>query len=881
MKKTLMVLSFALCASFAFAQTATPRLSKAVKHVSKTEVAQNDLSKALFTKDATPLLTVDFHDGTSDADGMWTGTGYNTGVVTSGLERHGQNYAFAKWRRWPNVEQSTIVGAGDNTMSTVYSFMYQNWFGTTNFATRILSFCDTANTSAGNGFMMMSMIDQQTDNSGNFNAYIQLSNVDATTATVLDVQFYQYYRKFYDFCYIDYKLGDNGTWTAMEINVTGVDIEVNGTSQGVVSYTLPLATAGQNGLGVRIRYISLNSHRSNAYGYFWIIDDVSILSCDPDRLIYYPQEFVEGNYGMIPQGLEVIPAWYGYLKNNGSNNQTNLTATLTHLDADQAVSTEISTFDGDLHGVNGDVNGTINAGDSKGVICDPYGWIFHDSIDSRGWFCYGRDAAHGTGIAAIPTATTGDNYLYAQVTTGSSLENTYDTMYYSVNAIDNTIGAARWAHDNGVLVYSPYNYYIFGYIMSGGNWYVSEDPEDVHYYEPGYSVTTQFNTTTNVPENWAIRGVEMVASPARDYHATGTKISPVLYWDSCEGSSVYFRNIETGAGIYTVKDDDINDSTVIGRNSNGYLLPGNYNTIRIMFPEQPALEAGMHYRAGYSLEEEGYFALAAEEEGYYRLASPTRPDTYDTILYFRNDPATKKYAHRFPRQGYQNTTFSPNYDGNDHSPNCFAVYYYDAQPMIHLLVGPAQEVARVNINVECDSTDYGYVAYGGSDVCGTVITPVQGSSPAIRIIPMEGCEILSFSVDGNVVTPFDEATETGDENYTSLGDGAMQYRFNDLAGDHTIHAIFKESQISIDPVAANVRMNLQPNPATSQVSLSVEGVAGMVNCAIIDMSGRVVFSSDFNAENTQVISLSNLAKGAYFVRITNNNFSKVEKLIVR
>ena len=49
----------------------------------------------------------------------------------------------------------------------------------------------------------------------------------------------------------------------------------------------------------------------------------------------------------------------------------------------------------------------------------------------------------------------------------------------------------------------------------------------------------------------------------------------------------------------------------------------------------------------------------------------------------------------------------------------------------------------------------------------------------------------------------------------------------------------------------------------------------------IDMSGRVVYNQNVNAEASNVINLSNLAKGAYFVRITNDKFSKVEKLIVR
>jgi len=82
-------------------------------------------------------------------------------------------------------------------------------------------------------------------------------------------------------------------------------------------------------------------------------------------------------------------------------------------------------------------------------------------------------------------------------------------------------------------------------------------------------------------------------------------------------------------------------------------------------------------------------------------------------------------------------------------------------------------------------------------------------------------------------------------------------------------------------VAARVKMNLQPNPASSNVKLNIAGVTGYVNCSLIDMSGRVVRTDRINAETENTINLNGLAKGAYFVRITNNDFTKVERLIVR
>ena len=87
--------------------------------------------------------------------------------------------------------------------------------------------------------------------------------------------------------------------------------------------------------------------------------------------------------------------------------------------------------------------------------------------------------------------------------------------------------------------------------------------------------------------------------------------------------------------------------------------------------------------------------------------------------------------------------------------------------------------------------------------------------------------------------------------------------------------------LGIESEAVNVALGLQPNPATSTVSINMRGVTGMVDCSIIDMSGRVVYSRTINAESSHTVDLSNIAAGAYFVRVTNDKFSKVEKLIVR
>ena len=855
MKKTLMVLTFALCGSIAFAQTATPYQGREVKAASKAVITQNSNS-SIFTKDETVLKYVDFSGDNLD---------YTTGIVTTGAAAHSQNFDYAQWRRIANVEQSTLESQAETYPTVV------RWFGggdVTSFANTFRNLADSSVSSAENGFMFMDMLDQTTPNSGNFNAFIRIDNIDASAASVLDIRFYQWYQKYYDQNYVDYSINNGSTWVSTEVNIGGVDVQVNSALRGFYRYTLPLAAAGSSSLSVRVRWQCLGE-RGNSYGYVWILDDVSIISCEADRMRQFADEYVEGNYGLIPEGLQINPAWYSLVENNGSNVRNNVTATLHHLNAAQDTETTIATFN----------NQSLPTGATKGIVVDKYGWLLLDSLDYRGWYGYITHSPNGTGVN-LPTSTVGDNYMYATVSSDALTLN-YDTMYYNVTPL--TDGFYRWGHDNGVLVYTPTNHWLYGWVQSGGNWYVTEDREDVHYYSTGYFVTSRYTTDAVVPEGWVIRGVELVASPVTNFHNTGSKISAILMQDEYDGSSVNFRNIITGANVKEITAADVNDSTVIGRNSNGYRELGQYNTVIINFPEQPALTPNTTFRVGYSMEEDGYFALAHEAQGSYRVASPSRPDEYDTILRFRNNESTAKYSHFFTPNGYQ--TFIGDPTRQDRT-SIFAGR--EDNPMIRLLVGPAQAVNRVHINIECDSTDFGSAIYAGEEVCGTELTPAEGSSIVIYGESANGCHVEHCFIDGVEVFPWDEETEEGDPNLFELYDSVnqsytYQYRFSNLAADHTVKFVFSENRqtIGIDPIADAVKMNLQPNPATSQVNLKLDGVTGMVNCALIDMSGRVVYNQNINAESNNVINLSNLAKGAYFVRITNNQFSKVEKLIVR
>ena len=87
-------------------------------------------------------------------------------------------------------------------------------------------------------------------------------------------------------------------------------------------------------------------------------------------------------------------------------------------------------------------------------------------------------------------------------------------------------------------------------------------------------------------------------------------------------------------------------------------------------------------------------------------------------------------------------------------------------------------------------------------------------------------------------------------------------------------------QQGIDEVNASYSVSVYPNPATNNVTVSVEGLNGKAQLSVIDMSGRTVMSTTMDDSNVQ-LNVSTLAQGTYFVRIQGENISTVRKLIVK
>ncbi len=853
------VLCFALGASFATAQTNVVERVKANQQqmaVSATgSVANTGYKGSIFTKaEGDTLFSTTFSAADETAQKFVTGTvstAYQVGDQTAAA--HGQNAAHSHWYRAADTTQAT-----NNAMVATGS-----WPSLVGQGNTFSNFSTITSDSPMDGFMVMTMQDQiaawgGSGNPGNFDSYIDFPAF-ATSASPVDVRLWQYYRKFNaDQCMIDYSFNGGTTWTGtVEFNVRGIDVATNSSIRGRVLVTMPAECCNQAALSLRLRWIS-TSNSGGAYGYFWILDDFNVTDGPAERIKIVDYSNYDGFYHIMPQGLKVPLCSYITYANTGNNAQSTITGKIFAYSDDDATSTVLAQSETEA-------SVTFDPLTSKQVVIDPLGFMGSTGFD-YGYQDGLDEAATGTKGTLPTNMEEGSMGFYYSQLASATLTYNLDTFGYEVSRAGELSAMPEnmlWGRDNGVL--RKFSRYTEGKTSDN---YLTDNPNDNGVGMANYSVRMAYTTGDEVPEGWVIRGVQLVASTYPGFATTGTQIYPILTVDSAEipdatgNFSIYFLEQDHGAGVHTVAANEVQDASNLTS-----LTRGNYNVINIQFPNQPELKAKTAYRIGYQLVQPATFALAGATNYYYDLdTNVVRFDTTPGMEAYRNVqtlPYTKILVYD------PNCAESPfTWVGSNSGTNI---------PMMRMIVGPKVYIPNYALTVECGD-DYTEIMNGNFDpICGTVDSLAEGSTNVFYIQANDAAyEVDQVLLDG---TPL----ENGDGVLTlEVDDDGNAYaivELVDVRAHHTLRATTKH--IGIDPVAAGVKMKLQPNPATNNVQLSISGVEGMVNYSLLDMSGRVISSARINAESINNIDLSKLAKGAYFVRITSDKFSKVEKLIVR
>ena len=884
-----MVLSFAMCASVAFAQTGhfSPRnvVNNHDALLEKAAPVKVDYKASIFTKanGIDTIQTFTFDNASDYTIGNVVATDMIDDTVV-GASAHGlTNNPKAQWYRFSDSATFTSTYSSQFPGAVQYigaSFIWNRMSPTNNPG------------ATDDGFMFLSLCDASFF-SGFMNTYFTLPAVAINTAEAKSVMvaLTQAYAKYYDECYIDYKIG--GSWYAREINVLGVDVEVNSTASYKVRYTMPFELANESNVELRIRG-AYTTRRGNAYGYAWAVDNVAVIVNTNEYAWAFSNPTNLDPYGMIPAGMNLPLAWGVNALNEGVQDING--ARLTAYAAANGGNWNQVAAGNTVDLAAGDVLGTYP------LFLNERGWVdttddFNLGMSYRAYWPgnsdnYGNQGALVGGYLGrgLPTNNFGQN-LYTVTATGGSLTRAFDTVLYFVtdNEEIGTVPGYRWGRDNGVIASNA----VFNTAIQDG--FISSNDGDGHSQEPGYSVYVRYNSGNVIPEGWVFRGLELVARTDSSASAiNGSVILPIALEDEYTADRQSFGRNSLPCGIdglvFNVTMDDLNEGL-----STGYMLPSDqYNAVTIKFLDEPVIKKNTSYEFGYRLQS-GIFATASNATRY--LINDSTWQSYS------DEPALAAYANQNDPVGYYDMFV---YDATAGS----SIYAsnLDRFPLIRPIVGPASEVITVPITPDCshDSDTLGFsVSHAtGDSICNTSINVNYLSSQRFYLNYRGDHAWLDSVViiDGNDVYTLEEYDEETGEGSLMMLDEAdtvkdaqgrvrlIRPSYYFLLGNfeqghsYVIRAYMHWvpwNQVGIDPVAPEVAMTLAPNPATSMVKLNVNGVSGKVNCSIIDMSGRVVYNTNINAESEHMINVSGMPAGAYFVRITNDTFSKIEKLIIK
>lgn len=89
--------------------------------------------------------------------------------------------------------------------------------------------------------------------------------------------------------------------------------------------------------------------------------------------------------------------------------------------------------------------------------------------------------------------------------------------------------------------------------------------------------------------------------------------------------------------------------------------------------------------------------------------------------------------------------------------------------------------------------------------------------------------------------------------------------------------------VSIENALNNVEMNIYPNPTSGVFTMTINGFSGQINMEIVNLTGQVVYTEKLDAKinfNAN-FDMRTLAKGVYYIKLSNNTGVKTQKLIIK
>ena len=144
---------------------------------------------------------------------------------------------------------------------------------------------------------------------------------------------------------------------------------------------------------------------------------------------------------------------------------------------------------------------------------------------------------------------------------------------------------------------------------------------------------------------------------------------------------------------------------------------------------------------------------------------------------------------------------------------------------------------------------------------------ISGEDGSIDITVTGGWPAYSFDWDNDGTGDFDDTEDLAD-----VEAGTYVVMIEDEFGCTATETVVVNSQVSI--AEEQLAVTLFPNPTQGNITVQV---SGEFNYELMDLNGKVIFTG--KAVNQQILDLSSVENGVYFVRILAGDLMKTAKIV--
>jgi uncharacterized protein (TIGR02145 family) len=97
----------------------------------------------------------------------------------------------------------------------------------------------------------------------------------------------------------------------------------------------------------------------------------------------------------------------------------------------------------------------------------------------------------------------------------------------------------------------------------------------------------------------------------------------------------------------------------------------------------------------------------------------------------------------------------------------------------------------------------------------------------------------------------------------------------------SVRCVLGQGAIGIKENKEKQKIRISPNPASDFIYIKTNDFKNnMINVDIYDIMGKLVYSGNINTDNSK-INISNFIDGIYMLKLTGNDFSTTEKIVVK